>query len=253
MFGKKGKDDLAIFFATDVHGSNTCFKKFVNAGKFYDVQVLILGGDVTGKMVVPIAKQTGGDHLTSFAGKEVRLESPEAVADFGRRIADMGFYPSQMSEEEFRELRADPKRQEELFHTLIRQRLEEWMEFARPRLEATGIRCFAAPGNDDGFFVDEIIQGSGVIELLEMRVVQLDGLEMVSTGPEFPADYVNRLLAAYHVRFESREVDHHAQKATVRYHCTLDPDTPLQRLSEQLTDPNAAGLRSVSWETLRKE
>ena len=78
-------------------------------------------------------------------------------------------------------------------------------------------------------------------------------LEMVSIGPEFPAEYVNRLLAAYHIRFESREVDHHAQKATVRYHCAPDPDTPLQRLSEQLTDPKAAGLRSASWQTQKKE
>lgn len=183
MFGKKSKpDDLAIYFATDVHGSNTCFKKFINAGKFYDVQVLILGGDVTGKMVVPIASQSDASHLTSFAGKEVRLESPEAVADFARRISDMGFYPAEMTEEEFRGFKASTERQEELFHSLIRKRLEEWVEFARPRLAGSGIRCFAAPGNDDGFFVDEIIQSSGVIELLEGRVVQLDGLEMLSTG-----------------------------------------------------------------------
>ena len=183
MFGKKSQaDELAIFFATDVHGSNVCFKKFINAGKFYDVRVLILGGDVTGKMVVPIARQADGSHLTSFAGKEVHLESPEAVADFQRRISDMGFYPSVMSEEEFRDIKAKPERQEELFHTLIRDRLNEWVEFARPRLAESGIRCFAAPGNDDGFFVDDIIQASGVIELLEMRVIQLDGMEVLSTG-----------------------------------------------------------------------
>jgi len=183
MFGKKSKsDELGIFFATDVHGSNTCFKKFVNAGKFYDVGILILGGDVTGKMVVPIARQGDASHLTSFAGKDVKLESPQAVADFSRRISDMGFYPSEMTEEEFRDLKSSPEKQEELFHSLIRKRLEEWVEFARPRLVESGIRCFAAPGNDDGFFVDEIIQSSGVIELLEMRVIQLDGLEMLSTG-----------------------------------------------------------------------
>ncbi len=183
MFGKREKaDELAIFFATDVHGSNVCFKKFIGAGKFYDVKVLILGGDVTGKMVMPIAQQSGGTHLTSFAGKEVRLESKEAVADFERRVSDMGFYPSLMSEEEFVDLKQHPERQEELFHTLIRKRLEDWMDYARPRLADSGIRCFAAPGNDDGFFVDEIIQSSGVVELLEMRVIQLDGLEMLSTG-----------------------------------------------------------------------
>jgi hypothetical protein len=78
-------------------------------------------------------------------------------------------------------------------------------------------------------------------------------LEMVSSSPEFPADYVNRLLAAYQVRFEPREVNQHDKKATVRYHCTFDPDTPLQRLSEQLTDAQVGGLKSVSWETLKKE
>lgn len=69
----------------------------------------------------------------------------------------------------------------------------------------------------------------------------------------FPAEYVNRLLAAYQIRFEPREVNQHGQRATVRYHCTLDPDTPLQRLSEQLTDASASGLKSVSWETQKKE
>jgi Icc-related predicted phosphoesterase len=183
MFGKKSRaDELAIFFATDVHGSNVCFKKFINAGKFYGVKVLILGGDVTGKMVVPIAKQPDGSHLTSFAGKEVRLDGADSVNDFVRRISDMGFYPSVMTEDEFRDVKAKPERQEQLFHELIRKRLDEWVEFAQPRLAESGIRCFAAPGNDDGFFVDEIIQSSGVIELLEMRVIQLDGMEILSTG-----------------------------------------------------------------------
>jgi hypothetical protein len=77
-------------------------------------------------------------------------------------------------------------------------------------------------------------------------------LEMVATGPDFPAEYVARLLAAYQVRFEPREVGQSGQKATARYYCTLDPDTPLQRLSEQLTDADAAGLKSVSWETQKK-
>src|SRR6187402_2767230 len=78
-------------------------------------------------------------------------------------------------------------------------------------------------------------------------------LEMTSATPEFPTEYVGRLLSAYQVRFESREMNQHGQKATVRYHCTLDPDTPLQRLSDQLTDAQVGGLKSVSWETLKKE
>jgi uncharacterized protein len=182
MFRKRDSgDEQTIFFATDLHGSNVCFKKFVNAGKFYGARLLILGGDVTGKMVVPISRQEDGSYLSSFAGKETRLGGEE-VAAFETRVADMGFYPKVMSETEFQELRDDPERREELFHALIRGRLEEWIDYARPRLAEHGVKCFAAPGNDDAFYVDEILGDSGAIELLEGRVVQLDGVEMLTTG-----------------------------------------------------------------------
>lgn len=175
-------DELKIFFATDVHGSTVCFKKFIGAAKFYGADVLILGGDVTGKMVVPIARQPDGSFLTSFAGKDMRLDGDDEVADFERRIENMGFYPKRMSEEEFQRIRGEPDAQEELFHELIRERLEQWTEYAEPRLADQSVRCFAAPGNDDSFFVDDIIGRSGAIELLEGRVIQLDGLEVLTTG-----------------------------------------------------------------------
>jgi Icc-related predicted phosphoesterase len=184
VFGRKRdrSGELTLFFATDLHGSNVCFKKFVNAGKFYGAGVLILGGDVTGKMVVPIARQPDGTHLTSFAGQEVRLAGNDEVAAFVRRVSDMGFYPKVMDEDEFREIATSDERQEELFHELIRERLEEWLEWARPRLAEQGVKCFAAPGNDDAFFVDEVIEASGAIELLEGKLVELDDFEMLTTG-----------------------------------------------------------------------
>jgi Icc-related predicted phosphoesterase len=46
-----------VFFVTDVHGSERCFKKFLNAGKFYKANAVMLAGDITGKMIVPIVKQ----------------------------------------------------------------------------------------------------------------------------------------------------------------------------------------------------
>jgi Icc-related predicted phosphoesterase len=182
MFRKRDSSgELAIFFATDLHGSNVCFKKFVNAGKFYGASVLILGGDVTGKMMVPIARQKDGSYLASSAGKELRLEGEEAAA-LEQQVSDMGFYPKVMSEEEFQGLRDDPEGQEALFHELIRERLEEWIEYARPRLAEQGVKCFAAPGNDDAFFIDELFADSDAIELLEGRVVEVDGIEMLTTG-----------------------------------------------------------------------
>ena len=40
-----------LFFATDIHGSDICWSKFLNAGKFYEADLLILGGDMTGKAI----------------------------------------------------------------------------------------------------------------------------------------------------------------------------------------------------------
>ena len=62
-FGRRASngDQKRISFVTDVHGSERCFRKFLNAAKFYDAQYLVLGGDITGKTLVPIERAaTGG-------------------------------------------------------------------------------------------------------------------------------------------------------------------------------------------------
>ena len=51
---------VKIFFVTDLHGSEVCWKKFLNAGSFYGADVVILGGDVTGKAMVPIVQRANG-------------------------------------------------------------------------------------------------------------------------------------------------------------------------------------------------
>src|SRR2546421_11306531 len=56
--------ECSLFFATDLHGSETCFRKFVAAAKFYGVDALILGGDTSGKFLVPIVA-AGGDRWTA--------------------------------------------------------------------------------------------------------------------------------------------------------------------------------------------
>src|SRR5438132_102295 len=40
-----------LFYASDIHGSEKCFLKFVNAARFYRADVLVLGGDLTGKVI----------------------------------------------------------------------------------------------------------------------------------------------------------------------------------------------------------
>lgn len=188
--GKSGKDGERIFFCTDIHGSTICFRKFINAADFYGTRILILGGDVTGKMVVPIAKQRNDRFLTTFAGEGLEFETHEEVEGFVKRISDMGFYPKVMSEEDFREVKASPGLQEELFRDLIRHRLEEWLSYAESKLEGRDVQVFAAPGNDDFFEVDEIVGSSDVITLLELQVHRLtERHEILTTGWSNPTPW----------------------------------------------------------------
>ncbi len=185
-FGRKKRPTTPgtrIFFCTDLHGSDVCFKKFVNAADFYGTEILIMGGDVTGKMVVPIAKQPSGAYLTSFAGDDLEFTSEDEVATFKKQLANMGFYPAAMDEEEFRVIKASQDEQDRLFRDLIRRRLEQWMEYVEDKLNGTGVQVFAAPGNDDFFEVDELLAASNTIELLEMKVHRLtDDHEIITSG-----------------------------------------------------------------------
>lgn len=181
---KRGTDtaDTKIFFCTDVHGSTVCFKKFINAADFYGVKILILGGDTTGKMVVPVVKRNGG-FTGSFAGKDVQLDTATELEDFTKRVANMGFYPAVMDESEMDTFRGDPGKQHDLFLKLIRARWEEWIEYAEKKLANSDVQVLAAPGNDDFFEVDEIIASSERIVLPEGRVHQLtEQHEIVTTG-----------------------------------------------------------------------
>ena len=74
---------MRIFYATDVHGSEVCWRKFLNAGPFHKADVLILGGDLAFGVVAPGSEsQRRGRHVFE------RNDVPTQVAeDFERREA----------------------------------------------------------------------------------------------------------------------------------------------------------------------
>jgi hypothetical protein len=95
---------FTIYFAMDIHGSETCFRKFLNAGAFYGVDALVLGGDVAGKGLIPIVQDVGGVWETTLFGKPVRLGSDDDLAEFERRMRLQGFYPYRTTTDEAAEL-----------------------------------------------------------------------------------------------------------------------------------------------------
>ena len=172
-----------IYFVTDVHGSDRCFRKFVNAGKFYGANVLILGGDITGKMIVPIVDQEDGTRLCTYVGANRVLKSQQEVDDMVKTVKDSGYYPYLAGKKEVEELTAQPDRVHQLFKELMKEDVERWMALAEERLKGTGIKCYVSPGNDDFFDIDEALDSATYVVNPEEKVVDIDGEhEMITLG-----------------------------------------------------------------------
>ena len=172
-----------IYFITDVHGSNRCFKKFLNAAKFYKANVLILGGDITGKVLIPIIEQPDGSFRCNYQGAELTLKNREEVDEFRGKAADSGSYTHVLSRSEFEELGANRDKVSALFKRLMIERLREWIDLAEERLGKTSVKCLISPGNDDIMEVDETLNSSSYVVNPEGRVVNIDdGHEMITLG-----------------------------------------------------------------------
>ena len=173
---------MRLFFATDVHGSETCWRKFLNSGKHYGADVIILGGDMTGKALVPLVHDSDERWHATLLEQHHELKGEDEVAKFEEAVSRRGYYPFRTTPEEVRELSQDEGRANDLFHELMLRRVEEWIALADERIAGTDLRCFVCPGNDDQFEVDEIIGRARHVEACEGRVVDMGGIEMASTG-----------------------------------------------------------------------
>lgn len=177
---------MRLFYATDVHGSDRCFTKFVNAGRFYSADALLLGGDITGKAIVPMRRQDGG-FTARFIGRDVHVAAGDEADALEKKIANLGYYPHRCDPDEAAALAEDSGARGELFVRLIVERVRRWAALAENRLSPAGIPCYVNAGNDDPPEIDEALIGNPYVEFLEGRVVELpDGTEVASCG------YANR-------------------------------------------------------------
>lgn len=179
-----------LFYATDIHGSTACWQKFINGADFYDADVLVLGGDTTGKAIFPIVDE--GDRYTySRQGDDHEITEEDELDDLLESLENTGYYPYVMDRQEYEALKQEDgadDRQDEIFISEMTSRIDEWIEFAEDRLDETPV--YACPGNDDPFEIDEVWQSSDRIELVEGDVVDIDGeYQMVSSGWTHPTPW----------------------------------------------------------------
>jgi Icc-related predicted phosphoesterase len=174
--------EIRLYFATDIHGSETCWRKFLNSGKHYEADVMVLGGDMTGKALVPIVEQGSGRWHASLLENRYDFEAEEEVKEFEDAVKRRGYYPFRTDPDNMSELESNEKLRDKLFHEQMLGTIERWMRMADEKLEGTDIECFVSPGNDDQFEVDEIISEAKRVRLAEGKVVEFGDFQMISTG-----------------------------------------------------------------------
>jgi uncharacterized protein len=172
---------VRIFFATDIHGSEVCWRKFLNAGAFHKADVLIMGGDMTGKAMVPITESNGGWEVTLQEQRHV-LATEDELRAMEKKIRDRGYYPIRLTRDELAAWSADPALVDARFKDEMLRSVEAWMALADERLGGTSIRCVVSPANDDMFEIDPIIDRAEHVQLGEANTIPLDGFTLVSTG-----------------------------------------------------------------------
>jgi Icc-related predicted phosphoesterase len=177
---------LRIFFATDVHGSERCFRKFLAAAKVYEADVLLLGGDVAGKGLVPIQAHNGSLHA-EVRGERVTVppdEEPRLRAEINR----LGFYGVRMEQSEISRLREDSAYVDQLFRREIAAQVTAWCDLAAERLEDR-VRCIITPGNDDPFEVDAVLEQAPRVECPERELCDLGPVLLASLGDVTPTPW----------------------------------------------------------------
>jgi uncharacterized protein len=151
--------------------------------KYYQADIIIVGGDITGKFIVPIIELPKGHFEVTYMGNKRRIKKEKDLERLKELIANSGQYAVHMTQEEYSQYKENPDLLESLFTKIILERVQHWMDYADEKLKGQNVRCFVAAGNDDLFEVDDIIAGSKLVENHDGKVCDLgNGIDLLGIG-----------------------------------------------------------------------
>lgn len=184
MIFRRGQREsiVRLFYAGDVHGSRVCWKKFVNAAAHYPADALIMGGDLTGKALVPIVRASDGSYRARVIGEERVARTAQELDQMQQAISTNGMYPLIVDEDEAILLEQDAERRAEAFEQALLDELRLWVELADERLAASGTRAYVIPGNDDPWSIDEVLASGESVVACDERIEIVGVHEMLSLG-----------------------------------------------------------------------
>ena len=160
-----------IIFSSDFHGSDVVWRKFLNSASMFNANVLLMGGDMTSKVMVPIVREPEGGYTANFLGKQVKI-SEEGLSDLKKQIRQHCYLPYVCSKAEVEKLSRDQEYVEKVFEDLEVEMVKDWLSLIPKK--APDVRVIIHPGNDDKFVLDDVLRNSPNIVFAEESVVRFD-------------------------------------------------------------------------------
>jgi uncharacterized protein len=196
--------EFTLFYVADIHGSEKCFRKFINAARFYGVDALILGGDITGKALVPLVERADGRIDVHFLGEDRVLNDEADVEEAEKAIRSNGFYPFRITEQALSGLASDDGQRQKEFDRIMADDLRRWIRLADERLDGLTTDCLVMPGNDDEHFTGPVLNEAHRLTNPENGIIRIGPYQVLSLGysnqtpwhspRELPEDEITRRL-----------------------------------------------------------
>lgn len=185
-------NEYTFFYTSDLHGSDLCFKKAIDATVHYEASALLIGGDLAGKSLTKIIRKAGGYYEAVVAGKKERVHSGTALEEMREAISNSGSYPVILSEEESECIVNDKNWHDQQILSAITRRLDQWLWLAELKLKPRGIRLIMICGNDDPWSLDRVIRHSTFAEDPEYQeVIFGDNHEVLGeSGGNLPSPFL---------------------------------------------------------------
>jgi uncharacterized protein len=166
---------IRILYGSDFHGSDIVYRKFLAASFQYQADILIVGGDVTGKAMIPIINHGSGKYASSLFGKDLHASDPDGLEKIKKEISSVGFYPLVVDPDEATELESSPEKMAVRFECEMCERVREWMQLADEKLTPKNKTLFFMAGNDDLASIDATIAEFKNIHNPDMARFEIEG------------------------------------------------------------------------------
>ncbi len=186
----KRNDIRRILFVTDLHGSDIVFKKMLSLGKSLKVDLIIMGGDIAGKLLIPIV-ESSGEYKLNYNGQIITLKSQKDLENWKIKISNEGNYSKIVSYEEFQKLKDDESLKNQYFQLAAEERVKEWINLADNYLKDTGIKILISGGNDDTQNLIDTIKNSETIVNVDQKVYnEYEPFNIVNIGFSNPTPFL---------------------------------------------------------------